>query len=394
MKTKLSVPKDVLLPLFLLLVFVFTPVKEIRFIALLVILVRVLGFVYSKVAPLCIEVKRTEELLHANRHQRFRISLLLRNKSIIPLHYVSVMDTVGDLYSGDLKTFLTGLRAGETKTLVYEAEGHDRGEFYVGPVYLKGSDPLGFYRWEKVVPSMLRVIVYPSVFPIVLHQRRGLPSGNISVSSKLYEDVTRYRSIREYIPGDPLKRINWKVSARLGKLFSMEYSPSIYFPVLILLNLSERDLPLAQREHLSNRAIEVAASLVFFFVGLKQEIGIITTGKLPGADEHPVVPIKSGHGHAINILEILARIQPSDDDVNFGQYMFRAGISIQSGTKLMVVTPPPKDDEKEALLSTKRRGYDMQVFVVSSYAMKREEAQIHGLESYAIREYGTELIHE
>ena len=394
MKRKINVPKEILFPVFLLLVFMFTPVREIRFIALLFIVVRLLGLIYSRIAPLCIEITRTEKAVHGNRHKRFRVDIVVRNKTIIPFHYITVMDTLGDLYSGDLRTILTDLRSGEKKVLSYEAEGHDRGEYYIGPVYVKGGDPFGFFRWERMYNSMLKVIVYPTVYPIELIQKKGLPSGNLKVHNKLYEDVTRYRSIREYIPGDPLKRINWKVSARLGKLFSMEYSPSIYFPVLILLNLSERDYPLAQREHVSNRAIEVAASLVFFFVGLKQEIGLITTGRLDASDGHPVVGIKAGHGHAINILEILARIQTSGDNVNFAQYLFRSGVSIQSGTRIMVVTPPPREDEKESLLSSKRKGYDMEVFIVSTYAMKREESVIYGLSTHPIREYGTELLNE
>lgn len=394
MKRNIRVPKDVLFPIFLLIVFVFTPVREIRFIALLLIVVRLLGLIYCKIAPMCLEITRTEKVLYGNRHKRFRVDLVVRNKTIFPFHYISVMDTLGDLYSGDVRTFLIDLKSGERKVLSYEAEGHDRGEYYLGPVYIKGRDPLGNFQWERTYNSRLKVIVYPTVYPVELVQKKGLPSGNIKVHNKLYEDVTRYRSIREYIPGDPLKRINWKVSARLGKLFAMEYSPSIYFPVLILLNLSERDYPVAQREHMSNRAIEVAASLVFFFVGLKQEIGIVATGKLSEFDGHPIVPIKSGHGHAINILEILARIETSDDNINFAQFLFRTGVSIQSGTKIMAVTPPPREDERESLLSSKRRGYDLEVFVVSTYAVKREESVIYGLPTHSIREYGTELLNE
>ena len=392
MRQKISVPKEILFPLFMLFMFVFTPVKEIRFIALFLIVIRLLGLLYRRLAPLFVEITRTEQLLHANRHQRFRINFVIRNRSIFPLHYLSVMDTIGDLYSRDMRTFLIDLKSGERKVISYEAEGHERGEYYVGPVIVKGSDPFGFYTWEKTVSATLKVIVYPSVYPVMLDENTGLPSGNVKVFSKLYEDVTRYRSIREYIPGDPLKRINWKVTARMGKLFSMEYSPSIYFPVLILLNLGERDYPLAHREHLSNRAIEVAASLVFFFVGLKQVIGLVTTGKLPEVETHPVAPTKAGHGHAINILEILARIKTSEDNVNFAQYIFRAGISIQTGTKIMVVTPPPREEEREALMSIKRKGYDMEVFMVSSYAIKREDAVVHGLQTHTVREYGTELL--
>ena len=59
---------------------------------------------------------------------------------------------------------------------------------------------------------------------------------------------------------------------------------------------------MGQREHLMERAIEVAGSLLFFFVSLKQEVGIITTGSIRGSDRPPAEPARAGVGHAIGIL--------------------------------------------------------------------------------------------
>jgi uncharacterized protein (DUF58 family) len=262
----------------------------------------------------------------------------------------------------------------------------------MGPVELKGSDPFGMFAWRRRVGAPLRVIVYPAVHPLQLKQSSGLPSGNLTVASRLYEDVTNFRSVREYVPGDELRRINWKVSARLGRLYAMEYVPSIYFPVLVVLNLTEGDYPVIHRQQLVERAIEVAASLVFHFAGLKQDVGLVTTGAMAGRPGFPVAPIRSGIGHAVNILEILARIGTSAETVNVAEHVFGCGAGIRSGTKIMVVTPPLREEQAGGLLRIRRRGYDTEVFFVSSYLMRKEDITLHGIRSRAVAEYGTELL--
>jgi uncharacterized protein (DUF58 family) len=286
-----------------------------------------------------------------------------------------------------------GLGPFESRTLAYEAESHERGEYTVGPVELKGADPLGMFRWRKRVAAPVRVTVYPAVYALQLAPATGLPAGNLKVTSRIYEDVTNFRSVREYVPGDELRRINWKVSARLGRLFAMEYMPSIYFPVLVVANLTDADYPVSHKQQLIERVIEVAASLVFHFVGIKQEVGLVTTGKLPDRPGFPVVPIRSGYGHAVGMLETLARIGTSSEPVGLAEIVFRSGITIHTGTKMMIVTPPLRQEQTGALLGIRRKGYDTEVFIVSSYAMRREDIVLHGIRSHAVEEIGSELLH-
>ena len=283
----------------------------------------------------------------------------------------------------------------------------------MGPVDLVGTDAFGFFPWRAQLPCHQRVIVYPNIFALDLRHKRGLPSGSLKVLNKLYEDVTRYRSLREYQPGDEPKRINWKASARMGALFSMEYVPSIYFPVLVLLNLTTDDYPLAQRAHLVERAIEAAASLVFYFVGIGQEVGLVTTGRigpaagtdaagegaqenaggvLPGA--HTVEPVRAGYAHAAHLLEQLARVNAvtGAHAANFVEVVQRGGVSVANGTRVAVVTPPLREEQRAGLLALRRRGYDVEVFLVSTHQARREDLAVEGLTSHAVGGYGRELV--
>ena len=388
---RLRIFVDLLFPLVLLGAFLFTPFRPFRFAILALIVVRVLSLLYAYLVPRFVRVTRSDTIIHAQRFQRFRVTLDLHNRGPIPIHYLSVSDTWGSFVVRGGSS-MVALPPGSHRQVSYEAESHHRGEFKLGPVRLRGSDPLGFFSWDRQLLVPATVLVYPAVFPVQLNEKDGLPSGSITVSSRLYEDTTRFRSVREYVAGDELKRINWKVSARMGKLFSTEYTPSIYYPVMIVLNLTEQDYPIGPREHLMERAIEVAGSLLFFFVNLKQEVGIITTGAISGSDRPPSEPARAGVGHAIGILEMLARVTAGKEPTDFTRHVLESGVPIPTGAKVLVVTPPTSEAQNESLIALRRRGHDVQVFIVSTHQTREEDVAVPGIRSHAVRGYGSELI--
>ena len=360
-----------------------------------------------------VTASRGEPLVHANRFAPFTCTLTVRNRTPLPIHFLTVADRIGSFAAGSRHSSWSGSARGRSAASATSWRGASAGEFELGPVDLVGTDAFGFFPWRAQLPCHQRVIVYPNIFALDLRHKRGLPSGSLKVLNKLYEDVTRYRSLREYQPGDEPKRINWKASARMGALFSMEYVPSIYFPVLVLLNLTTDDYPLAQRAHLVERAIEAAASLVFYFVGIGQEVGLVTTGRigpaagtdaagegaqenaggvLPGA--HTVEPVRAGYAHAAHLLEQLARVNAvtGEHAANFVEVVQRGGVSVANGTRVAVVTPPLREEQRAGLLALRRRGYDVEVFLVSTHQARREDLAVEGLTSHAVGGYGRELV--
>ena len=436
MKPRVRWGPDVVVPLLLLFIVLFAPPPLMRAFAAGLLAIRLLAFGYLLTVRNGVAVSRGEALVHANRFAPFTCTLKVRNRTPLPIHFLTVADRIGSFAARRPAQFVTGLGPWEQRTFSYELEGRERGEFHLGPVDLVGTDPFGFFPWRTQAPSHQQVIVYPDIFALDLHHKRGLPSGSLTVLNKLYEDVTRYRSLREYQPGDEPKRINWKASARMGALFSMEYVPSIYFPVLVLLNLTTNDYPLAQRAHLVERAVETAASLVFYFVGIGQEVGLASSGLIgrqagapaaapaassavpagaselddavpssgrpagsaaplpaPGSATYTAEQVRAGYAHAAHLLEQLARIKPAGEGAgNFVDIVQRGAVSVANGTRVVVVTPPLIEAQRAALLALRRRGYDVEVFLVSTHRARREDLAVEGLTSHTVGGYGRDLI--
>jgi uncharacterized protein (DUF58 family) len=335
-----------------------------------------------------IGIGRADPVVRVNRFEPFIVRLVLVNRWPLPVRSVLVSDEPGGLRPAGPTAFLVSLAPRQRLVLAWPAEAHERGEFQAGPVAISGPGPFGLRPWHRMVPAPFTVIAYPASRPLSLAHRRGLASGAIASTNRLDEDVTRYRSLREYVPGDEPRRISWKVSARLGGLFSVEYAPSISVPALILLDLAEPDYPVAHRQAMMERAIEMAASLVTHYAALKQPVGMVAAAGIPARDGFPSLALRGGPEHAVAILETLARIRPHPDHVPLARLVMQSGVAVPTGTLLCVVAPPLAAEDRAGLHGLRRRGIWLEAFFVTSVATRPEEARLAGVVSHAVAEQG------
>ncbi len=161
----------------------------------------------------------------------------------------------------------------------------------------------------------------------------------------------------------------------------MEYVPSLYFPVLVLLNLSAPDYPLEGRHHLMERAIEVAASLVVYFIGLNQEVGLAATAEGTGII---TVPIRAGASHGVRILEELAYARPCDEAADFTRLAGPGGVAVRTGTRILAVTPPLSGPRRAGLHALSRKGAELEVFFVTSSATAAADTAMTGVVSHVL----------
>ena len=88
------------------------------------------------------------------------------------------------------------------------------------------ADPLGLFEASASVPADGEVVIRPA--PIRLPRLPFRPRGTLHtpgpVPVPLDGPGTDFLGIREYQPGDPLRRINWRLAARhQGRLFTNEH---------------------------------------------------------------------------------------------------------------------------------------------------------------------------
>jgi uncharacterized protein (DUF58 family) len=337
-------------------------------------------------------VHRHDLLLRAHRFDPIRIVLTIENRSPLPVPGVSLIDTPGPLFSREPGKFVVRLRPWEKKRISYTIESQHRGEYEVGPAALLGSDPLGFFPWRRSCGEVERLIIYPEVLPLRLPLATGLPAGNVRSQDRLYEDLTRYRSLREYVPGDDARKINWKVSARMGSLHTMEYVPFLFAPVLILMNMNREDYPFRFRSLWVERAAVMAASLVMHFYSLGQEIGLIASASMKGGGALPVARISGAPGHAAVMLEMLARMDVSPEPGDFTQLLFASGVDIPVRTHIKVVTPSLTDVQRAFLRELRQKGNAVEIFLLGGNAPAPREVFTHEFPVFVVSEYGHELI--
>ncbi len=305
--------------LFFILFFPLAPIQWVSIFALIVLLS---SFLYSRAQAKSVVVYRRHPSVKTFKFQVARIEIVVQNRGILPIPYVAIVDNSAGFHAGSDDRAVFSLRGRERRTISYEVKGYNRGAFELGPVKIMGSDPIGFFPWQRLYGAQGRLVVYPTVYPISIPSFDGIPSGSIKVSNPIYEDVTNYRSLREYMPGDDPRKINWKVSARTGTLHTMEYLPAVYFPSIVLLNLTAPDYQQRNRYQHSERTIEAAASLVSHLAGLGLSVGLFSTGVFHGTQDIVSMPVESGYGHAMAILEVLSRIQINEVRVDIIRSFF------------------------------------------------------------------------
>ncbi|MCX7925141.1 MAG: DUF58 domain-containing protein [Fimbriimonadales bacterium] len=125
-------------------------------------------------------------------------------------------------FSGVVRYRLTALRRGEQR---------------LGPVQLKLSDPFGLFIQHQTIEDTEPILVLPR--PVVLPNWNWEGGGRGRfVASTLRGrrgEGTDWHGVRPYIPGDPLRRIHWRATARHGDWHVKEFETSQLAPTVIAL---------------------------------------------------------------------------------------------------------------------------------------------------------------
>ena len=118
----------------------------------------------------------------------------------------------------------TDIQAENSAQLALTQPTFQRGWITMDPFRIENRYPLGLFRaWSVIIPDA-RCLVYPMPAP----NPPPLPKtghGEIGASHK--GEGEHLHGLREYKPGDPLRRIAWRTSARHQKLYSREMESPI-----------------------------------------------------------------------------------------------------------------------------------------------------------------------
>jgi uncharacterized protein (DUF58 family) len=142
-------------------------------------------------------------------------------------------------------------------TVTYRLDTTRRGVFPVGPLQLCHTDAFGLAALTRSATGTATLRVHPRVHPFAV-----VPSGRARHLDGPLADTALARSItfhrlREYTPGDDLRHVHWKSTARTGNLMVREYIDTSLPGTTVLLDAAAAAFPAPQ---FFEEAVEVAAS--------------------------------------------------------------------------------------------------------------------------------------
>ena len=258
----------------------------------------------------------------------------------------------------------------EQRRWTFEISSGERGYLQLGPSILRSADLFGVFPMRKEDDTLGHVTVYPRVFTL---EEMGLPSerpfGERRGGSRVFEDPLRIAGLREYRPGDPMRRIDWKATARSGDLTSRVYEPSATQQLYICLNIDTMEH--AWEGYLKDeleRAVSVAASVAVWAAGARYAVGILANGAYPDADRPIRLPPSRSRDQITRILDAMAVIQPLTMGDLAGT-MLRESNRIPTGSTIVVIASLIPDPLAGVLVRLHEEGHKVFVLATSERAL-------------------------
>ena len=229
-----------------------------------------------------LDAKRIVEQTRKNGSVTVTVKRDLQNKSPEPVH-LFVQETAQPgmkITEGELSQWAT-LGAGESTELKY-AFTATRGDFSWTSIRVWVSDPLGLIQSEISLPDHARVQVRPQIkkFKAISLRPYHTVHSPGSIPARIGGRGTDFFGVREYHPGDPLRTLDWRLTARHPrKFFTKEFEQEEIAEIGLILD-ARRNTELRIGEESSfEYGVGAAASLAEMFLHQGNRVSLVVFGE-------------------------------------------------------------------------------------------------------------------
>jgi uncharacterized protein (DUF58 family) len=222
----------------------------------------------------------------------------------------------------------------------YHVSAERRGVFELGPVELSLGDLFAQRAGIEERPDVDRFLVRPRTVPATSLRRRDRWGGLDRATAGLTEDPARFAGVREYVPGDPLRRIHARTSARLGRPMIKRFEPSRDREVLIALDVQTGFGPtwdISYDEEAVESLFVVAASVARTLAAERAAFGLAAAAYSGAVRRFAHLPVSSAPGQLERVLDLLARLS-SEPSAPFEGLLSMVARIARPGTTVVVLS--------------------------------------------------------
>jgi len=173
------------------------------------------------------------------------------------------------------------LGPGQSARIKYRVRCPLRGHYTLGPVSVRYRNVFNLFANESKVQDRTDITVFPQVREI----EEALLRSDVP---KMYTGATtlktpgpgmEFYSLREYLPGDAFRSINWKAFARTGELMVNEKTRDAVTDVFIILDTRDVSRIGTVLKNPLEMGTIAAASISNYFIRRRDSVALVTYGE-------------------------------------------------------------------------------------------------------------------
>ena len=274
--------------------------------AYLLLILVVISWVWSRVGAINMKASVNRPTGPFSVGDSLSERIVIQNSNGAPKAWVEVEDktTLPEVQFREVTSF--GLMV-TFKRVNMEATLTQRGEYDLGPLVIRASDPFNLFPRDIAFEGIDKVLVYPRVLPIpdIAVSRVLLADGN-SRRQRMNVLSTDVASVREYADGDPIGRIHWLTTARTGELMVKQFDQGSAGEMWVIFDQHQDAQAGAGKDSTDEYGATIAASIIDKYTRAFTDVGYVAHGSnsLIATPDHTA-------SHRENILRHIAASKPS-----------------------------------------------------------------------------------
>lgn len=213
-----------------------------------------------------------------------------------------------------------------------------RGKAVINKVVISSNFPFGFVGYQIEYDLHTEILVTPRYKALNIDTLENYMGGCRIPLKTLLSESGEFYSLREYQPGDDIRYIAWKISARVGVWLIREWAVSMPNQYVLYLDLRMKE---TQDEELFEEMVEFTASVAYSLLAKQLKVGLYA------GEER--VPVNLGSVHFALILRVLALVNPSHS-YQIDENLWRKFLTEGRQSRLLLISILP-DLWNESLLN-------------------------------------------
>jgi uncharacterized protein (DUF58 family) len=160
-----------------------------------------------------------------------------------------------------------------------------------------------------------------------------------------------FDEVREYVPGDEVRTIDWNVTARAGRPFVKKFTEERELTILLLVDLSASGNFGSAHQSKRELAAELASVLAFSAIRNSDKVGLILfTDQI-----EQYIPPKKGRRHVLRVVREILYFQPQRRGTNVAQALDFANSITPRRAVVFLVSDLQSSGNQDAALTVLRR---------------------------------------